>query len=442
MAGKKNNTLICTQPIVGVKTPLPFAYLISSGCFSRSRSGFFLILILFWGIQTTAQHRSCGLHERYDAIQLEQFTKKNTPSNLNPDDGLKLHSRNNRYIPLVFHIVSEEGRSPVTLNEIQDQIEVLNETFNAINLDLADLPKDFRPFSANTGIQFCLAYIDHGFGPEPAIEQKSTDLPYFGDQVNLQGTLLIKHEILGGFDAWDTQKYINIWIAELSAYQGFATLPGEGSADEAGIVIDTDFFGYHPVDLQKYPFNLGKTLVHEMGHYFGLLHPWGSEESCDSDDGIDDTPVQGKIYYGCPPHPQYSCGSADMFMNFMNYTDDNCLIFFTEEQKSRMWQMIDLYYPDLARDQFCRDFEPGDSPVDDIWILYQVVPPALKLKRFTPDQSKVRYRLIDAAGRTVLSGSFYGESEKDIYLNNIAAGVYILFLHDEKKFISRKFVFI
>ncbi|HAQ39222.1 MAG TPA: hypothetical protein DCQ58_12005 [Saprospirales bacterium] len=442
MAGIKKKIVICTQLTERVKKHWPVDYLISYGGFSRARSGFFLILILFWGIQTAAQQRSCGLHERYDTAQLTQFTKKNTPSRLNVDNGLKLNSRSNHYIPLVFHIMLEEGRSPVTLNEIQDQIEVLNETFNAINPDLAYLPKDFRPFSANTGIQFCLAYTDHGIGPEPAIEQKSTELPYFGEQVNLQGKLLIKHEILGGFDAWNTQKYINIWISELSAYQGFATLPGEGPSDEAGIVIDPDFFGFHPNDHEKYPFNLGKTLVHEMGHYFGLLHPWGSEETCDSDDGIEDTPVQGKIYYGCPKHPQYSCGSADMYMNFMNYTDDNCLIFFTEGQKSRMWQMIDLYYPDLMRDQFCRDFDSGDSPVDDIWILYQAAPPALKLKRFTPAQSIVRYRLMDAAGRTVLSGSFYGESEKDIYLNNIAAGVYILFLQDEKKFVSRKFVFL
>lgn len=426
----------------GIKPVLPKLSITCNSRFNIYQKGLFVcFFLIFFGFTAEGQQRSCGLNQLYQSYELETFVKKHALSG-EFNNEFPLTQRSNRYIPLVFNIVLESGRPPITLKEIEDQIEVLNESFNAANTDLGRLPKEFRPYAANSGLQFCLAYIDDDTGLQPAIRQKTTDLENFGDLVNIEGKLLIKYSALGGFDAMDPQKYVNIWITELSAYQGFATLPGESSPGESGIVIDPDYFGYYPEMPEKQPFNLGKTLVHEMGHYFGLLHTWGLEESCTSDDGIEDTPLQGTIYYGCPSHPQISCGTVDMFMNYMNFTDDPCLIFFTEGQKKRMDQMINAYYPTLAQSGFCKPIIYGESPVDDIWINYKPSSASLRLLRQSPDQARVDYRLLDAAGRTVISGSIYGQREKDIYLNNIAAGVYILFLQDYKKFISRKLIFI
>lgn len=405
-----------------------------------SKSFLILIFIMAGSVILSAQHRNCGIDHHISWSKLRDFAQKHQDFGKTTADAERLNLRTNHYFHLVFHIVLEKGRPAITLDQIEAQIEVLNEAFNGTNEDRSLVPEDFRPFAANSGIQFCLAYTDDGAGLKPAIQQKTTDQVFFGDMLNQEGKLLIKYSALGGYDQWNSQSYINIWIAELSAFQGFATLPGEGPDIEAGIVIDPDFFGYFPDDPGKQPFNLGKTLVHEMGHYFGLLHPWGLVPDCNSDDGVEDTPVQGAIYYGCPQHPRFSCGSADMFMNFMNFTDDECLVFFTEGQKSRMWEMIWTYYPDLTRDQFCRELEPADSPVDQVWIRYQLFPARLRLDRIKPDQTKIQYHLFDVTGRTVVSGNFYGESVKDIYLNHIAPGIYILFLQDDKKFISWKFV--
>ena len=87
--------------------------------------------------------------------------------------------------------------------------------------------------------------------------------------------------------------------------------------------------------------------VHEIGHYFGLDHTWGSDEACETDDGVDDTPLQQHSYKGCPAHPQTTCGSDDIFMNFMDYVDDGCMVMFTQGQMERMLATIEMYRPGL-----------------------------------------------------------------------------------------------
>ena len=70
----------------------------------------------------------------------------------------------------------------------------------------------------------------------------------------------------------------------------------------------------------------------------GLRHVWG-DNSC-GDDGIGDTPQQSGYNNNCPSFPHLSSCSpdanGDMFMNFMDYTNDGCMNMFTEGQKIKM----------------------------------------------------------------------------------------------------------
>ena len=85
----------------------------------------------------------------------------------------------------------------------------------------------------------------------------------------------------------------------------------------------------------------GRTLVHEVAHYFGVQHMWGvNENDCNEDDQISDTPLVSVPYYGHPSYPQFTCGTSDMFMNFMDYVDDNCMFMFTEGQKTVMRSIV------------------------------------------------------------------------------------------------------
>ena len=106
--------------------------------------------------------------------------------------------------------------------------------------------------------------------------------------------------------------------------------------EEDGIVIDPIYFTISPGAKI-----LGRTLVHEMGHYLGLKHTWGQIiGDCDEDDGLQDTPPQQGPYFDCPQHPQFSCGQKSMFMNFMDFVDDECSKFFTRDQVSLMWTTL------------------------------------------------------------------------------------------------------
>src|SRR6185436_3867137 len=94
-------------------------------------------------------------------------------------------------------------------------------------------------------------------------------------------------------------------------------------------------------------YNKGRSLTHEIGHYLNLHHVWGDDGySCDGDDYISDTPNQSGETYGCPSYPRYDSCSASlpgvMFMNFMDYTDDECMNIFTEGQKLWMLSALNL----------------------------------------------------------------------------------------------------
>lgn len=118
-----------------------------------------------------------------------------------------------------------------------------------------------------------------------------------------------------------------------------------------GCVIHYETFGRTPDNpfttlwsSSSNPFNLGRTATHEVGHWLNLFHIWGKFMSgvlvCTDGDQVGDTPNQAVPYSGCPSHPQTSCLSKDMFMNYMDFTDDVCMNLFTKGQRDRMWSLF------------------------------------------------------------------------------------------------------
>src|SRR5690606_40703129 len=87
-------------------------------------------------------------------------------------------------------------------------------------------------------------------------------------------------------------------------------------------------------------FKYGRTATHEVGHWLNLRHIWGDDgNGCSGSDQVADTPNQADETYGCPSFPNISCSNGpngDMFMNFMDYSDDLCMNLFTNGQASQM----------------------------------------------------------------------------------------------------------
>lgn len=241
------------------------------------------------------------------------------------------HLRTNNVItiPVVVHIVYRTPAENISDAQVQSQIEVLNEDFRRLNADRIYTPSLFANVAADAEIQFCLATRDPQGNPTNGITRTQTTKtsfdPYSDD---------VKYSSRGGKDAWPTDQYLNIWVCNLSGnLLGYAQFPGGGPPAEDGVVINYRYFGRG--GSAQAPFNKGRTATHEVGHWLNLRHIWGDAQC--GDDYVLDTPTQEQANYGCPTFPHPSCGNtSDMFMNYMDYTDDACMNLFTQGQKARM----------------------------------------------------------------------------------------------------------
>jgi hypothetical protein len=230
-------------------------------------------------------------------------------------------------IPVVVHIVYNTVGQNISDAQVKSGIDALNRDFRKRNSDTVNTPAHFKSLAADAEIEFILATADPKGRATTGIIRKSTSVS------NWKMDDKIKYTAQGGDDAWDSKSYLNIWVGNLVGLLGYASAPG-GAMDKDGVVIHSTAFGTINVAA---PYHLGRTAVHEVGHWLGLKHIWG-DAYC-GDDLVDDTPKQGSYTPGCPGGFRSSCNngaSGDMFMNYMDFTDDACINLFTEGQKQRM----------------------------------------------------------------------------------------------------------
>lgn len=235
------------------------------------------------------------------------------------------------YIPVVFHIVYSSQSQNISAEQIQSQLAVINEDFSRSNPDASQTAEAFRSVAGNPHIQFFLAKKD---GITGITRTATTHAAFTNDDLHLT--------LKGGMDAWDSNKFLNIWVAELGGQLfGYGASPGTPSFRD-GVAVHYQYFGRHPNAVA--PYNLGRTLTHEIGHWLGLQHVWGNG-GCDSTDGIDDTPTQDNPVSGCNV-ASVSCGTASMVQNYMNSSTDACMNLFTIQQSTLMRKTLVELRPD------------------------------------------------------------------------------------------------
>ncbi len=297
----------------------------------------FLILLLssLFIFSEMQGQRTCSSAE-YAAGLSSLQTGNNNPYGSTARDTV---ANENITIPVIIHIVYHNASQNISDAQVISQLKVLNEDFRRLNNDASNTPNAFKPFAADTRINFCLAHVDTRDRPVSGIIRKYTTKESFSvDDA-------VKFSAAGGDDAWDSRKYLNIWVCNMEGNNlGYASPPG-GQADKDGIVIQFDAFG-NTGNLRT-NFNKGRTTTHEAGHWLGLRHIWG-DDNC-GDDAIFDTPQQAYYNNNCPSFPHLSSCSpnanGDMFMNFMDYTNDACMNMFTEGQKSKMRGLFSVSGP-------------------------------------------------------------------------------------------------
>lgn len=252
-------------------------------------------------------------------------------------------------IPVIVHIVHNgeavgAGRN-LSAAQVRAQIETLNEDFRR---KPSTRGFNTNPVGADIEIEFCQAVVDRQGRAmaEPGIDRINGSRPNW-DRDAIEG-------VLKPTTYWDPNKYFNIWVLEFNSADrllGYAQFPSRSNlpgiptdspASTDGVVINYSSFGNAEkgtFPTMQAPYNLGRTLTHEVGHWLGLRHIWG-DANC-GDDFCGDTPPQASESRGCQVG-RVSCGNANMVQNYMDYSDDGCFNVFTLDQKARMRAVMDI----------------------------------------------------------------------------------------------------
>lgn len=245
-------------------------------------------------------------------------------------------------VPVVVHVIHSNGVGNISLAQIQDGIDKINRDFNKTNADTSQIRSVFANLSGRADIEFRLAKID----PNGQCTQGVT-------RVNSYLSFDKRNEVKA-LAQWDENKYFNVWLVNsiqssggTGTTLGYAQFPfstNSSSLNTYGIVVRNDEWGGLGTALG----GNGRTVTHEMGHCFNLLHTFqsGCGSSCsNSGDRICDTPPAANETFGCTLSNNtcsndasgpsaFSTNVPDQMENYMSY--DDCQYMFTQNQVNVM----------------------------------------------------------------------------------------------------------
>jgi hypothetical protein len=261
-----------------------------------------------------------ALLEQYPAFRANQMRLEGATSDRR-DQGIDLKKAKIVTIKTVVNVVFNTDEQNVSLAQIKSQFTAMNKDFRATNPDKSGTPAPWTGLVTDSRIQFKLVKVTR-------------------TQTNQTGFThddKVKKAASGGIAPFQPNTHLNLWVCPLTGgLLGYAQFPG-GPAATDGVVINYQAFGTNGT--AQDPFHKGRTATHEIGHYFNLRHIWGDTPDCSGSDMVADTPNCAGPNTGKPSWPQVTCNNGpngDMFMNYMDYTDDEGMFMFTSQQVVRM----------------------------------------------------------------------------------------------------------
>jgi hypothetical protein len=370
--------------------------------------------------------------------EIESFARQNSAVNTTQRTNQRLGVIK---IPVVFHVLYHLPEENISYLAIENMIAALNRDFRRKNNDTTNTPARFKSVAADMEFEFGLATMDPRGRGTSGIIKKYTPVRYWLSDDKMKSSAGF------GDDAWDSKSYLNVWVCNMKDVIGYSTLPGFDK-EKDGVVLAIENFAY--TYGATYGSNDNRTLVHEVGHWLNLRHIWG-DKYC-GDDFIDDTPRQSIYTPGCPTGNRISCDNnpyGDMYMNYMDFTDDVCMNMFTKEQKKRARI---LFEPGGARHSILQskgfntalitaaelpDFYPK-------WLKPQVYPnPATNTLNIYFEYDERWFgkelEIIDMTGK-VMMRKIIGSKVQAIDISRLSAGVYFIRAEMEDGKINSKFI--
>ncbi|WP_264520207.1 zinc-dependent metalloprotease [Flavobacterium sp. N1994] len=398
-----------------------------------------------------AQHRTCGMQEQMQRIMndpaqrqayLDQQSKFETELQ-------RINSNSNRStnvvirIPVAVHYPSAAAATAAVKtclkNLAQKQIDILNADYNGTNADIANYANDAQYYpGTNTGslqVQFVLATQNHPAG---------TGLVN-GDVAVTFGT-----DFLSGADTDATWAgYCNFVVRNLSGGTlGYSPLGGSPSSGMT-VVIDNNAFGATltttPTSCTGYvpgaPFNKGRTLTHELGHFFNLDHTFTACDGANcatSGDRVCDTPDQSTEDYNCPGAGSVQgCTSYALTMNYMDYVDDACMYMFTAGQATRM----QAWYNAIAT-QLTTTALANEEYLQSYFSIYPNPNKGSFNIEFKDFSNSYSVEVFDITGKTIYENNFEQSSNlvQTINIQNATSGVYFINVKSDKGIVTKKLI--
>lgn len=282
---------------------------------------------------------------------------------------LKVGSDDNITIPVVFHIIHPPN-TPIGTNSNIDDTQV-HLAVQQINEAFSNTGEYYSPNGHDTGFDFCLAKKNPQGLPSSGINRMAS-ATYSSVQAQTE-----EPEIKENTIQWDSNNYLNIWVVEEVCFGSNCAIGGYSYQAEThgtiydGIVIEDTYVGGN--------FQFSKILIHEIGHYLDLYHPF--EDGCtnnncltDNDKVCDTPPENSQLAHVCDAVPN-SCSTDDddlsinnpfrpisfggqgdqddLIENYMDYGYLNCRNSFTLGQIQRMQISFNTFRTSLLNSNAC-----------------------------------------------------------------------------------------
>lgn len=297
-----------------------------------------LLLFLLPFLSVRAQQHTCGQAEVTEQLfqqhpeWREQFRAAyaSVPQTQRPKPSADKSGQAYDYlIPVVFHVLHQNGSENISDAQIQDQIRILNRDYQKDNADTANVTAAFQNNIADVRFAFALAKTDPDGKCTNGITRHVTSSTNW-DANNL-----------GLFAySWPRDKYLNIYVVKTMniAATAYAFLPGTPIPATADCIVT----------LHNMVGSIGtgttgnsRVITHEVAHWFGIQHIWGTSNSpgvaC-GDDEVEDTPIT-KGFTSCNLTAANAgiCnpGTPENVQNYMDYAP--CKLMFTNGQADRMY---------------------------------------------------------------------------------------------------------